>query len=271
MQSYIIQNLTQLNSQDYEYLLYDSRASASMVNLILDGLEFDMIHDFSWVRVYRDRQNFNLLTSLNLSDYKAYMESQLWRYDIQLLPSASSVYFATDYMHLLDKVEHVAESHVRRMSERMTLYFAKGYQNYNDIFTFDMPKERYEQLSRAAKVLLYERLGIAIRMLYASIHFHMQIVLPLALKIEHIAQQDVSDRLKSKYQLSDVDLEVLSFLATGCTAKEIAVHLDRSYRTIQDRIAILTEKMGCQDKAQLADFAQLIMSYTHSADNQVRF
>ena len=267
MQSYTIEKVTDLNVNDYNAILQDSRSHEWLIDTVLDALSFDHIQDFSWVRVYQDRCQFHVLTSLSLASYQAYMQTKLWCYDFELLPCMASVYYETDYMSLLDKVE-VSEGHLRRMQSRVTIYFAKGYQGYTDIFTFDLPKNAYSQYSHSDKMALYERLNVVVRLLYSSINFQMKLLLVDPIIVQYATSQDLASRLKDKYQLTDADLDVLTFLATGCTAKEIAQHVGKSYRTVQDRIVILMGKLRCRDKAQLSYIAQILMSYTHTVQRE---
>lgn len=267
MQSYIIEQVTDLSDSDYNAILQDSRSHQWLIDTILEALSFDHIQDFSWVRVFQDCCQFHVLTSLNLASYQAYMQTQLWRYDFEFLPYMATVYYETDYMSLLDKVE-VSEGHLQRMQSKMTIYFAKGHQGYTDIFTFDLPKSVYYQYSHSDKMALYERLNVVVRLLYSSVNFQMKLRLVDPISVKYAASQNLANRLKNKYQLTDADLDVLTFLATGCTAKEIAQHVDKSYRTVQDRIVILMEKLGCRDKAQLSYVAQILMSYTHTVQRE---
>lgn len=55
--------------------------------------------------------------------------------------------------------------------------------------------------------------------------------------------------------LSDREIEVLSLLCTGLTAKEIATRLDRSFKTVENHRYVIGRKLGAQDRHALAGIA----------------
>jgi DNA-binding CsgD family transcriptional regulator len=55
--------------------------------------------------------------------------------------------------------------------------------------------------------------------------------------------------------LSDRELEVLSLLCTGLTAKDIAKRLDRSFKTVENHRYVIGRKLGATDRHALAAIA----------------
>lgn len=55
--------------------------------------------------------------------------------------------------------------------------------------------------------------------------------------------------------LSDREIEVLSFLCTGLTAKEIAAKLDRSFKTVENHRYVIGRKLDAMDRHALAAMA----------------
>lgn len=55
--------------------------------------------------------------------------------------------------------------------------------------------------------------------------------------------------------LSDREIEVLSLLATGLTAKQIAKRLDRSFKTVENHRYVIGRKLGATDRHALAAIA----------------
>jgi DNA-binding CsgD family transcriptional regulator len=55
--------------------------------------------------------------------------------------------------------------------------------------------------------------------------------------------------------LSDREIEVLSLLCTGLTAKEIAKKLDRSFKTVENHRYVIGRKLGATDRHALAAMA----------------
>lgn len=55
--------------------------------------------------------------------------------------------------------------------------------------------------------------------------------------------------------LSDREIEVLSLLCTGLTAKEIATRLDRSFKTVENHRYVIGRKLGATDRHALAAIA----------------
>lgn len=57
----------------------------------------------------------------------------------------------------------------------------------------------------------------------------------------------------SSSQLSNREFECISFFIHGWTAKQIAVHLNCSFRTVQNHISSAMDKLGCHCRSQLFD------------------
>lgn len=76
---------------------------------------------------------------------------------------------------------------------------------------------------------------------------------------------DINDRIRflndlgilsSCDQLSSREIDYLNFIAQGMTSKQIAQHMNRSIRTVENYIEKLKFKLGSKDKADLTNLAQ---------------
>lgn len=60
--------------------------------------------------------------------------------------------------------------------------------------------------------------------------------------------------LTASFQLSSREIECISFFIHGWSAKQIALHLKCSYRTVQNHISSATDKFDCHSRSHLFEF-----------------
>lgn len=83
--------------------------------------------------------------------------------------------------------------------------------------------------------------------------------------IDHIRKNsaiNMSFRLVDTIEeLTAIESDILFFLMRGMTAKEIGHALGRSFRTVEDHIARIRDKLGCQHKKDIINYC-FIKNYT---------
>ncbi|WP_151194169.1 helix-turn-helix transcriptional regulator [Cysteiniphilum sp. JM-1] len=259
MRKHVITSLLKIQEEDLEAMLYDSATNAAIIRQILDIICEDTISTLTWVRRFEANQ-YAMITSFTKALIKPYLEFDLWRYDPSIIPKQTNVFKVFSYDELTcDQMKHKL---ITQDAHNIVLYIVRCYHNYTDHFSFDINADYFNQLTFEDKTKLYQCLTDCIDLLMSVVRFHTLIeikdfsdntVMPDIVRLPESLQQ----RLK----LTDLNVEYLRFIATGATAKEIAMHAGRSYRSVQGSIASLCEKLNCQNKNQLISLARIITSY----------
>lgn len=113
------------------------------------------------------------------------------------------------------------------------------------IFQFDGPKViRYKCIINMLEI--YDQLGFFLEQ--ESYDGQKFIRRNYSLLLEKLKE------LTPDFLLSSRELECISFFLHGWTAKQIAQHLNCSYRTIQNHIASATDKLRCHSRPHLFEF-----------------
>ncbi len=259
MKKYSIASLLQLQEKDIQIMLADSVNNITIITQILDIIREDTITTLTWVRRFAANQ-YAMVTSFSKEIIKPYLQLGLWRYDPSIIPKQTNVFKVFTYDELTnDPFKHKL---ITQNEDNIVLYIVKCYHNYTDHFSFDIKTDYFNQLTFEGKTTLYQRLTDCIDILMSMVRFHTLIEIKdfddETVKPETVhLPKDLQQRLK----LTDLNVEYLRFIATGATAKEIAMHAGRSYRSVQGSIANLCEKLNCENKNQLISLARIISSY----------
>ena len=261
MQHYCVHSLLQVKDVDIENMLKDSKANEFVINQILSLLSEDTISTLTWIRCYQ-MQHYAMLTSFSKEMIKPYLELGLWRYDPSVIPLQTSVFKVFTY----DELTQNKEKHrlITPNHENIMLYIVKCYHQHTDHFSFDMTAQHFNKLGFEDKTILYQRLHDCIDLLMSAVRFHVQIQLDRAIRDDSMLTPvpvRLPQNLQTRLNLTDINVEYLRFIATGATAKEIALHAGRSYRSVQGSIATLCDKLNCDNKSQLISLARIITSY----------
>lgn len=73
--------------------------------------------------------------------------------------------------------------------------------------------------------------------------------------------EDLRLKLAKEFGVSDSQVDYIQEIATGGSAKEIALRLNKSPRTVEKTIERLQEKFNLDSKDELKLFARVIVSY----------
>ncbi len=252
---HIINSLSDTTEQEIGLILTDSKIYKKNIDTLLRLLKLDHIDHISWLRVIDD-DKFQLVTQDSKQRLSQYLRSNLWKIDKVTTPHSEISFQIIDYYEL-DPSKEFSQN----LKDHLTLYFTKHFQNMYDHFSLDIQKSFYLSLNPSEKELVHERFKIAIDILYKSIFFKTTFKI-LDHKVLFLSEKNTkSDIIKKTYQLTDLNLDYLKLIATGNTAKEIALQFDKSYRSVQSTINILYQKLSCNSKQDLINIARIIVSY----------
>lgn len=92
---------------------------------------------------------------------------------------------------------------------------------------------------------------------FLAVSRHVDGGLPEALGTDEAAKVTIANYVDFGHLdvLSDREIEVLSLLCTGLTAKEIAAKLDRSFKTVENHRYVIGRKLDAMDRHALAAMA----------------
>jgi DNA-binding CsgD family transcriptional regulator len=261
--AYELSSATHPTSHDIKILMSDSEANKQQLHNLKKLLCFDKIEDISFMRLTDDLELLYAGTS-NSKDLFSYLKHQAWAEDMLFDGFQVFNFRVIDYSdsHLSETSKQFSMS----VNERLTLLVDRRHHHYKDSFMFDINRKHYLGLSFENRILLFERLTSIINLCYSMIHLHTPIKLPSNTfnKIKdkrHTNTAPLTDNdLLHAFALTQTNVEYLRHIASGCTAKEIARHMDKSYRSVQDAIRNLCDKFEVATKAQLAQVARVIVS-----------
>ncbi|MDC0535570.1 LuxR C-terminal-related transcriptional regulator [Francisellaceae bacterium] len=259
-------NLSQLqiiepkDTNNIKMLLTDSRIFLNELNYVRDILSIDNIYHITWMRIFDD-SSFQLVTQIPEKSYIDYILKGHWLDDVAIKPQTVSAY-KTVYHEAPNELTK-QDDFDRLMENKLSLMFSKLYGNIFDHFIFDIDQNSYEQLTEANKSMLCDRLNTSINLMYKNIHFTKTFK---ATGYQLIYPSEVKERRKAileKFKLTEGNLDYLTAISSGCSAKEIAQKRGYSYRSVEDAIARLCVKLECQNKQQLVDISRIITSYLY--------
>ena len=166
----------------------------------------------SWIRII-DTSSFHFVTTSSKSDIHEYFKAKLWRHDKWVVPFHTPTFQVINYEQLSPNNPKLPI--IESNKHKLTLFIGRCYHQYSDNFAFDIDKTYFNQLTQAQQ------------------------------------KQQLPQILKNKFSLTNNNIEYLRFIATGATSKEIALHLNRSFRSVEGHIASLSKKLNCQSRNQL--------------------
>lgn len=157
-------------------------------------------------------------------------------YDISPYSNAKSV-IDTDLEVLQFHHLKIAEDTVTFTNGRNDLQFisfkAPWYNEKNELSGIFGCSILYDKPSFAESLMNVTRLGL------------------LETPVNLATDQAVQDILKDGYYLTQRELQILRYIVRGMTAKQMAKHLNRSQRTIENHISNIKSKMNVTTKSDL--------------------
>ncbi|WP_440992760.1 helix-turn-helix transcriptional regulator [Cysteiniphilum litorale] len=259
---YEVSSFENLSPQDLDNIYADTRLNQAMVDHIFELISQDGIVSFDFFRVSLNYE-FHYIGTTPLAEFREYFRLGFWQiddlYGTTTQESYRAIYYGDLTQHDTPKTFSIP-MHLTLVNERL-------YANHKDVLLFNMTKELFDSLSIKHRAHLFQRLRSTMNLIYKAIHFHT-IIQAGALDVElfkshtpQVVDKPSMQKIKALYQLTDNDLIYLKMIASGGSAKEMAQHLNKSYRYVQNIIHELTQKLRILDKGQLENVAQIIMTY----------
>ncbi len=249
---------SQLGLSDIQWILEDSTNQKSKLDFIQSLLRLYKIESFSH-SVFNTDFIFGIITTTPPSELLSYYYSKVWQADKVLNFSVSPNLQVIDYFNDF-KFKFIKE-YSNTINNKISLVSAKVVLGKKHYFAFNIDREYFNQIKQTNHLFkLYSVIDSAISLIYSQIRIKRF----FEIHHEDIPKRVIKDPVNNKTMLiiSDLsvkEMEYLKILASGCTAKEIALHLHKSYRTVQNVIAALLKKLNVDTKEQLTLVAKIIL------------
>ncbi len=260
---YKFSQLDNFNSTDLDVLFRDSLGNSQVFTQLLNLLKLSHVSSIDYVRMSGDLEIYYAGTTkkeLVLS----YLRLGIWKLDELFERYAIFRFKIIDYQKDT-RIERVMLDNLG-LWNTLTIVIENHSHTFKDSFSFEISREYFLKLEKMEIVQLYEQLKSVVYICYSRVYLHTAMQLPSALrgqnklsKREDIIKNDV---LKF-YQINALHLEYLGYIAACCTAKEIAKHMNKSYRTVQSSILRLCVHFQVETKAQLQQIARIIVSQAY--------
>ncbi len=244
---YVVNDLMNLSEQDINAINYDSCLSINELGSIQAIFDHDHISWFRHIRIYNTYFQF-----------KGNLDSNMLDTLVKYREVGTKAAFKTISLH--ERVTYT------KMTNNCTaLEFKKSFNNFKDIFIFDIQNHYYQNLSFQAYLSLHERLQQLIDLIYLNTTFMMKITLTkTSNRILSIPQKFKNNAnylsIKEKFSLTDNELYYLNAIAISGSSKEVAKAIGKSPRTIEKMIASLCKKLSINNKFSLQLFAKILAS-----------
>ncbi|MDC0535402.1 LuxR C-terminal-related transcriptional regulator [Francisellaceae bacterium] len=247
-----------ISQHDLDALLSDSIANSAQLKQLLDLLKLDGISDFMFFRI-TNNSCFYYAGTLHKSYVQEYYNLGNWINEGIYNPYEITNFSTIDYN---DPDYQASPNLLKLTANKISIFLNRRHQLYKDMFCFDINKERYDSLNLNDILKLNERLNAIANLCYTSIKLSKLIQFPIVFTHpDNALLKQTNKEILDHYNLSETNIAYLSHIASGCTAKEIASHMDKSYRSVQDVIQKLCDKFNLSSKSQLEQIAKIIFSY----------
>jgi DNA-binding CsgD family transcriptional regulator len=231
-----------------ESLYKDSKLNEHSMKTLMALLAPYKIKSITSVRVH-EAKYINVISSLPANDLKTFMQN------ISVKNKVLNYNQFSFYRFLSDRFDLSGDKLNALLTERKVIRC-----KYSILFCMD--KADYEQLSNEELIKFHMMLISFYKLAFNMFRWNNNI--PYLTTPEGDAldtkKPDLKHfTLKEHFQISDLEWEYLKMIVTGCTSKEIGLHVGKSYRYIQNIIANLQKKLGVTSKSQLEDMAKIIL------------
>ncbi len=247
-----------ISQKDLAVIMADSAANNTQLKQILNLLKLDSITDFMFIRI-TDNSCFYYVGTPSSEYIREYHNTGNWINETIYDPYEITNFKVVDYSH----PDYQASNNLLKLiSGKISIFLNRRHQFYKDMFCFDINKTHYNSMDLNSIVKLNERLNAIANLCYTSIQFLTLIQFPKSFsKNEDPILKQANKEILAHFNLSETNIAYLRHIASGCTAKEIATHMNKSYRSVQDVIQKLCDKFNLPSKSQLEQVAKIIFSY----------
>ncbi|TNF69840.1 MAG: helix-turn-helix domain-containing protein [Gammaproteobacteria bacterium] len=255
MKKHQILSLSHPKSKEVDLILQDSKLNTDNFKPIMKILSMDDILDISILTINKHSE-FMYAATISRSYFLKYLNSNAWQNDFSIDLTQHHQFYTIDYG---DKNTKYYSPHINHL---VTITMDRFFLDRKDRFMFDIPRTIYNNLNHNEKLFLYKKLDSAVNILYSYIKFHnLFISLDKNFQTEFYDILDLPENLEEilkKFKISKTNFIYILYLATGCTAKEIAQRMEKSYKSVQHQILVLCKKFNIQSKSQLEKISRLI-------------
>lgn len=252
-------SLYRLTSDDMNLVISDSIAYREKLIAFLSLLKLDQVTNLSWIRIIDDNKFQTVTSNINVNASLNYSHSGLWQYDKVTVSYTSDSEGVIDYYTLNPNNTYALEN-----KHLLSIYNCKHFQNIYDYFSFEIGRDFYNSLDTKSKITLRKRLDSVISLMYQSIFLEKTFeVKELNATFYKDSFGEIETEIINTYNLTPLNLSYLKLIATGNTAKEIALQLNKSSRSIETTMMTLCKKLKCSNKQQLVLVAKIIVSYLY--------
>ncbi|MDC0534314.1 LuxR C-terminal-related transcriptional regulator [Francisellaceae bacterium] len=255
-----------LSKDDAGIIYKDSLINSSKMNLIKSLLTPYGIIDFDYSRIYDDN-SYEMVVSYSKDDILEYLETDIWYY--QHLFNSESVldYYVIDFSKSSLPID---KNYLKKLEPYYTIAVERKILDCKNSFTFSIDKSVYNKFDPMQFFKLNYALNTCIELMLSTIRFSTRFKLTdsdikkfkTIFKKHHnkVSDQHKLEAIQSRYGLNALEANYLRAIATGSSAKEIALNVNKSYRYIQNIIQSLVEKLDLNNKNELAQVAKLIVA-----------
>ncbi len=250
--------------RDMEVILADSNANQYALEMVSKLVQLHRVETFSFAKLHKDL-HLELVTTASNEELLAYYRLGIWRYDIIFNPDYVRDQSVIDYAAKLNIP--LVQEYTTKIKQRITLLSEFNVLGCKHTFMYNMNREKYYSLSETEKHKLGTAMFAASKLLLSLIRFNTQLVISEEdIRSAEVMLQcsnkkspgDKTEEIKKMFNLTEIELEYLKILTTGCTAKEIALQLDKSHRYIEKITQNLKQKFQIHSKNQFENIAQII-------------
>lgn len=265
-----IGSLRKITDQEVNLICSDSMMQKKLIDQIKSLIQLDGVLSFSFVRITNHHSFYYLGTKPKL-ELKNYLASGLWEFDGLFNLNQNRSYHIVDYNAIISANLHLMPTNaIQSFLHQITIGIEQIYAEHKDILLFSTSSTMFKTFTLQKKAQYFQRLRALMSLIYKavplnnSIQLHQDDVATLKALDNHLPNNfNFLDTMKNSFELTENELIYLKMFASGCSAKEVANHLNKSYRYIQNVIRRLIQRFDVLDKNQLEDISQIITSYDY--------
>lgn len=251
-----------MSDLDLSMIYSDSRLNSDTLGKIISYLKPLGIMNLSYHKIDSNGY-YSIVMTYDCDEMSAYYRSQIWKYD-------DAINFDGDvYIRIIDYMEipqiHQTDYLFYAQNEICVViqYYIFGVKN---VFHFSVQRQKYlDHFNDAGFLYGFNMvLDSVIKWLYAGVRMRCCI----DLNVHHYPFKNLFQSSQSRNQvtvlggiiLTTREVDYLKVISMGCTAKEIAMHIGKSPRSVEKAIFDLKSKLRVDSKDQLVCIAKTLLA-----------
>ncbi|MDC0534291.1 helix-turn-helix transcriptional regulator [Francisellaceae bacterium] len=229
----------------------DSISNKEQILFLKKLLEPFPIYDFVFLRIYKNN-TMNIVSSLDADCLSEFIHNLTIQRLVLNIDAISNYTVATDEFSLVK-------------NKKTFLILERQVFSYKFSMVYILDKDAYDKLSKEHMAKLIIMLGSYNKLSYSMLRWNE--IVPFkcldfpdyCAKKSSLPMHKINFTLKNKFNITNTEFEYLKLIITGCTSKEIALHINRSHRSIENQIYRLQKKLSVSTKEQLENLARIIL------------